>query len=168
MTERTLGREQAIYRVTWIGFAVNLVLSAGKLAAGIWGHSAAMVADAIHSVSDFAIDLVVLLFVRVSAKPRDDDHDYGHGKYETLATLIIGARLQVWESSCCGAEAQRSATSREASFRHSRASWRCGRPSYRSSPKKRSIATRRASAEGSTAPRSWPTHGITAATRSHR
>ena len=61
MTERTLGREQAIYRVTWIGFAVNLVLSAGKLAAGIWGHSAAMVADAIHSVSDFATDLVVLL-----------------------------------------------------------------------------------------------------------
>lgn len=93
MTERTLGREQAIYRVTWIGFAVNLVLSAGKLAAGIWGHSAAMVADAIHSVSDFATDLVVLLFVRVSAKPRDDDHDYGHGKYETLATLIIGAAL---------------------------------------------------------------------------
>lgn len=52
-----------------------------------------MVADAIHSVSDFATDLVVLLFVRVSAKPRDDDHDYGHGKYETLATLIIGAAL---------------------------------------------------------------------------
>ena len=51
MTERTLGREQAIYRVTWIGFAVNLVLSAGKLAAGIWGHSAAMVADAIHSAA---------------------------------------------------------------------------------------------------------------------
>jgi len=105
MTERTLGREQAIYRVTWIGFAVNLVLSAGKLAAGIWGHSAAMVADAIHSVSDFIFAiigeetgfvgaaLVVLLFVRVSAKPRDDDHDYGHGKYETLATLIIGAAL---------------------------------------------------------------------------
>ena len=87
MTERTLGREQAIYRVTWIGFAVNLVLSAGKLAAGIWGHSAAMVADAIHSVSDFATDLVVLLFVRVSAKPRDDDHDYGHGKYETRGLL---------------------------------------------------------------------------------
>lgn len=52
-----------------------------------------MVADAIHSVSDFATDLVVLLFVRVSAKPRDDDHDYGHGKYETLATLIIGVAL---------------------------------------------------------------------------
>ncbi len=93
MTGRTHSREQAIYRITWIGFAVNLVLSAGKLAAGIWGHSSAMVADAIHSASDFATDLVVLLFVRVSAKPRDEDHDYGHGKYETLATLIIGAAL---------------------------------------------------------------------------
>ncbi len=86
-------RERAIYRITWIGFAVNLVLSAGKLAAGFWGHSSAMVADAIHSASDFATDLVVLLFVRVSAKPRDEDHDYGHGKYETLATLIIGVAL---------------------------------------------------------------------------
>ena len=93
MTERTRSREQAIYRITWIGFAVNLALSAGKLAAGIWGRSSAMVADAIHSASDFATDLAVLLFVHVSAKPRDDDHDYGHGKYETLATLIIGAAL---------------------------------------------------------------------------
>ncbi len=93
MTERPHTREQAIYRITWIGFAVNLMLAAGKLAAGIWGHSSAMVADAIHSASDFATDLVVLLFVRVSAKPRDEDHDYGHGKYETLATLIIGAAL---------------------------------------------------------------------------
>ena len=93
MTERTHTREQAIYRITWIGFAVNLILAAGKLAAGIWGHSSAMVADAIHSASDFATDLVVLLFVCVSAKPRDEDHDYGHGKYETLATLIIGAAL---------------------------------------------------------------------------
>lgn len=96
MTDRNRqihSRERAIYRVTWIGFAVNLALSAGKLFAGIRGHSSAMVADAIHSVSDFATDLVVLLFVRVSAKPRDEDHDYGHGKYETLATLIIGAAL---------------------------------------------------------------------------
>ena len=150
MTERTLGREQAIYRVTWIGFAVNLVLSAGKLAAGIWGHSAAMVADAIHSVSDFATDLVVLLFVRVSAKPRDDDHDYGHGKYETLATLIIGAALAgvgiklLWS----GGTAIRDFT----------------RGLLPTQPG----ATRRATAEGSTAPRSWPTHGITAATRSRR
>lgn len=93
MNPQTQSREKAIYRITWIGFAVNLVLSAGKLAAGICGHSSAMVADAIHSASDFATDLVVLLFVRVSAKPRDEDHDYGHGKYETLATLLIGAAL---------------------------------------------------------------------------
>ena len=168
MTERTLGREQAIYRVTWIGFAVNLVLSAGKLAAGIWGHSAAMVADAIHSVSDFATDLVVLLFVRVSAKPRDDDHDYGHGKYETLATLIIGAALAgvgiklLWSGGTAIRDFTRGLLPTQPGVV---ALWR---PSYRSSPKKRSIATRRASAEGSTAPRSWPTHGITAATRSHR
>lgn len=93
MNRPTQPRERAIYRVTWIGFAVNLALSVGKLAAGIRGHSSAMVADAIHSASDFATDLVVLLFVRVSAKPRDEDHDYGHGKYETLATLLIGAAL---------------------------------------------------------------------------
>ena len=54
MTERTLGREQAIYRVTWMVVAVNLVLSVGKLAAGIWGQSAAMVAYAMQAVSDFA------------------------------------------------------------------------------------------------------------------
>lgn len=116
-----------------------------------------MVADAIHSVSDFATDLVVLLFVRVSAKPRDDDMTTATGNTKRWPRSSSAQRLQAWESSCCGAEAQRSATSREASFRHSRASWHCGRPSYRSSPKKRSIATRRASAEGSTAPRSWPT-----------
>jgi len=52
-----------------------------------------MVADAVHSASDFATDIVVLLFVRISAKPRDDDHDWGHGKYETLASLIIGVVL---------------------------------------------------------------------------
>lgn len=93
MTEQTHLREREIYRVTWIGFFVNLILSVGKLFAGLWGHSAAMVADAIHSASDFATDLVVLLFVRISSRPRDEDHDYGHGKYETLATLIIGLAL---------------------------------------------------------------------------
>ena len=93
MTEQTHIREREIYRVTWIGFFVNLILTVGKLFAGIWGRSSAMVADAIHSASDFATDLVVLLFVRVSSRPRDEDHDYGHGKYETLATLIIGLAL---------------------------------------------------------------------------
>ena len=72
---------------------VNMVLFAFKLVAGIVGRSGAMVADAVHSASDFATDIVVLAFVRISAKPRDDDHKWGHGKYETLASLIIGVAL---------------------------------------------------------------------------
>lgn len=52
-----------------------------------------MIADAVHSLSDFATDIVVLLFVNISAKPKDDTHDYGHGKYETLATSVIGIVL---------------------------------------------------------------------------
>ena len=72
---------------------VNMVLFAFKLVAGILGRSGAMIADAVHSASDFATDVVVLAFVRISAKPRDDDHKWGHGKYETLASLIIGVAL---------------------------------------------------------------------------
>ena len=72
---------------------VNVVLFAFKLVAGVVGRSGAMIADAIHSASDFATDVVVLAFVRISAKPRDDDHHWGHGKYETLASLIIGIAL---------------------------------------------------------------------------
>ena len=72
---------------------VNMVLFVFKLVAGIIGRSGAMIADAVHSASDFATDIVVLAFVRISAKPRDDDHDWGHGKYETLASLIIGVAL---------------------------------------------------------------------------
>ena len=72
---------------------VNMVLFAFKLVAGIVGRSGAMIADAVHSASDFATDIVVLAFVRISSKPRDDDHKWGHGKYETLASLIIGVAL---------------------------------------------------------------------------
>ncbi len=81
--------------MTIIGFVVNLLLSIGKLAAGVVGQSSAMVADAIHSASDFATDAVVMLFVGISAKPKDADHNYGHGKYETLASIIIGLVLAV-------------------------------------------------------------------------
>ena len=52
-----------------------------------------MVADAVHSCSDMATDVVVIAFAKISAKPRDDGHDYGHGKYETLATIIISLAL---------------------------------------------------------------------------
>ncbi len=72
---------------------VNMVLFVLKLMAGIVGRSGAMIADAVHSASDFATDVVVLAFVRISSKPRDKDHHWGHGKYETLASLIIGVAL---------------------------------------------------------------------------
>ena len=86
-------REREIYRVTLAGSVVNLLLLLFKFVAGIAGHSAAMVADAVHSLSDFATDMVVILFVHISSKPEDAGHDYGHGKYETLATAIIGLAL---------------------------------------------------------------------------
>ena len=70
-----------------------MILLLFKFVAGIVGHSAAMVADAIHSLSDFVTDLIVLVFVRISGKPEDKSHDYGHGKYETLAMTIIGMAL---------------------------------------------------------------------------
>ena len=88
-------RKRRIYRVTLVGFVVNLVLSFAKLAAGIVGRSGAMIADAVHSFSDLATDIVVIVFARISAKPRDDGHDYGHGKYETLATILISIALGI-------------------------------------------------------------------------
>lgn len=72
---------------------MNLLLVGLKAVAGLVGHSAAMISDAVHSLSDFVTDIVVLVFVRVSARPQDESHDYGHGKYETLATLFIGLAL---------------------------------------------------------------------------
>ena len=89
----SMKREQKIYRVTILGSIVNVLLLIFKFTAGVLGHSAAMIADAVHSLSDFLTDLVVLAFVRISTKPADADHDYGHGKYETLATTAIGLAL---------------------------------------------------------------------------
>lgn len=86
-------REKEIYKVTLVGGAVNLILLVFKFIAGIVGHSAAMIADAAHSLSDFVTDIVVLVFVKISSKPKDKSHDYGHGKYETLALTIIGLAL---------------------------------------------------------------------------
>lgn len=89
----TNDRERKIYRVTLMGSIVNIILLVFKFIAGILGGSAAMIADAVHSLSDFLTDIVVIAFVRISSKPEDEDHDYGHGKYETLATSIIGLAL---------------------------------------------------------------------------
>ena len=88
-------RSRKIYKVTLVGGAVNVVLLVFKFVAGILGHSAAMVADAVHSLSDFVTDIIVLVFVRISGKPKDKSHDYGHGKYETLAMTIIGLALLI-------------------------------------------------------------------------
>lgn len=89
----TTSREWEIYKVTIIGSITNLLLLSFKFFAGIAGHSAAMIADAIHSLSDFITDIIVLIFIRISNKPIDKSHDFGHGKYETLATAIIGILL---------------------------------------------------------------------------
>ena len=86
-------RNKKIYQVTLAGGAVNVVLLVFKFVAGILGHSAAMVADAVHSLSDFVTDVIVMVFVHISGKPKDKSHDYGHGKYETLAMTIIGFAL---------------------------------------------------------------------------
>ena len=86
-------REKQIYRITLVGSAGNALLVVFKFVAGIIGHSAAMVADAVHSLSDFITDIIVLVFVSISAKPQDSSHDYGHGKFETLATLFISLAL---------------------------------------------------------------------------
>ncbi len=88
-------REHTIYRVTLGGSVVNFLLLLFKFVAGILGGSAAMIADAVHSLSDFITDVVVILFVRISGKPCDQDHDFGHGKYETLATTFIGIMLGI-------------------------------------------------------------------------
>ena len=86
-------REKEIYKVTMIGGIANLLLVGFKFAAGIAGHSGAMLADAVHSVSDFVTDVLVLAFVGVSARPQDRSHDFGHGKFETIATFFIGLAL---------------------------------------------------------------------------
>lgn len=93
-------RENAISSVTVAGALANLGLCVFKLVSGLVGKSSAMVADAVHSLSDLVSDIVVLVMVRISSKERDKSHDYGHGKFETLATvcvslllLLIGAKL---------------------------------------------------------------------------
>jgi len=76
-----------------MGSAGNAALLTFKFIAGVLGNSSAMIADAVHSLSDFVTDLLVLVFVSISAKPQDQSHDYGHGKFETIASFLIGLAL---------------------------------------------------------------------------
>ena len=86
-------REKKIQKITLWGAVVNVVLTAGKIAAGVFGRSAAMVADGVHSLSDLLSDIVVVVFTHISSKEKDREHSFGHGKFETLATLIVGVIL---------------------------------------------------------------------------
>lgn len=88
-----MSRQKEIYKVTLVGSAGNAALLTFKFIAGILGNSSAMIADAVHSLSDFVTDLLVLVFVSISAKPQDQSHDYGHGKFETIASFLIGLAL---------------------------------------------------------------------------
>ena len=89
MVERT----RKAKRITWIGFFANLFLTVFKLIAGFLGRSTAMIADGVHSLSDFITDVLVLIFINISGKEKDDDHRYGHGKFETFATFLISIIL---------------------------------------------------------------------------
>ncbi|HHJ51716.1 MAG TPA: cation transporter [Caldithrix abyssi] len=88
-------RKNVAVRVTLVSILWNLVLSGIKFAAGIYGRSAALVADGVHSLSDLLSDLVVLAGVHYGSRPRDQSHHYGHGKFETLAAIIIGLILLI-------------------------------------------------------------------------
>lgn len=88
-------REKKIRKITLLGSIVNFVLTLFKILAGVYGRSAAMIADGIHSLSDLLSDFVVLIFTHISSKGKDRDHSFGHGKFETLATLIVSVILLV-------------------------------------------------------------------------
>jgi len=82
-----------IKKVTWIGLFVNVILAALKFIVGILGHSQAVVADAVHSVSDMVTDIAVLVGVKYWSAPPDKDHPYGHWRIETIITGFIGLGL---------------------------------------------------------------------------
>lgn len=96
MTDRDMNeRRKDINSVTLWGAAVNLLLTAGKILAGVFGRSAAMVADGVHSLSDLMSDAVVLIFTHISSKDKDSRHRFGHGKFETMATVMISIILVI-------------------------------------------------------------------------
>lgn len=87
----TVGR--AIVRITLWGAAANLLLSAVKLVLGSLLGSIALLAAGIHSLSDLATDVVVILGARLASRPPDRSHPYGHGRFETMATMLVSAAL---------------------------------------------------------------------------
>ena len=95
----TAGRNWQVRRITWIGLVLNVFLTVLKLVAGIFGHSQAIIADAVHSISDFGTDLVLLLGIRAWSRPRDERHPFGHERIETIISLFMGlflALIGIW------------------------------------------------------------------------
>ena len=88
-----MSTEQTIRKVTWVGLVANLLLAIFKFAAGYWGKSQAVIADAVHSLTDLVTDIAVIVGSHFWARPPDHDHPYGHRRLETLVTIFIGAVL---------------------------------------------------------------------------
>ncbi|WP_018664891.1 cation diffusion facilitator family transporter [Heyndrickxia acidiproducens] len=86
-------RESLAKQVAWVSVLSNIVLMAGKMAAGWFGHSDAVFADGIHSAADVFASVIVLLVIKVANRPADDDHPYGHGKAEVIVSGIVGILL---------------------------------------------------------------------------
>lgn len=86
-------RVQQAHNITFLGLWINIGLSIAKVSAGIFGKSSAMVADGVHSLSDMITDIIVIVLVKASARERDRNHHYGHGKFETFATMLISFAL---------------------------------------------------------------------------
>jgi cation diffusion facilitator family transporter len=92
---RELHNVAEVRRITWIGLVGNIAVSALKFVVGIIGASQAVIADAVHSLSDMTTDIAILLGVRYWSNPADEDHPYGHGRIETIVTLAVGIVLAV-------------------------------------------------------------------------
>lgn len=93
VTNKHQTRYQATRNVTLVGVIVNILLSAAQLLGGFFAHSQALIADGVHTLSDLASDFVVLIAAKIADKDADEDHPYGHGRFETLATVILGLAL---------------------------------------------------------------------------
>ncbi len=97
--------EETGLAITWIGMVVNILLTGIKTVIGIISGSSALIADGLHSLGDLLSDVATIIGIRISTKPGDSDHNYGHGKFETLASLFTGALLLsgagaiIWNSS---------------------------------------------------------------------
>jgi len=90
---RAVGRYQAGRRITWVSVTVNCFLTAMQVAVGLLAHSQALVADAMHTLSDVAADFFVLYANRKGTEAADAEHPYGHGRFETAASLVLGLLL---------------------------------------------------------------------------